>query len=358
MNTIMVLGGYGQVGGYITKKLLEENMNNDIFVHVVVAGRNVEKAAIKMSKLKCKCEIRKVDVEKICASDLENIDTVIMCLENSNEEVLCECIKNRINYVDITPSNRIIEDILKYQDAIKKAGIVAVLGVGIAPGISNLLADRVARQFDQVTAIESYLMLGVGEEHGNDAIKWLVNNLNTTYEADGEYGKEKVKSFIQIRKVKVGENKKMHDFTRIDLADSHINRKRYPQARVNSWFSYDVSFFTGIVRIMTKIGLFHWIENDKVKKYYNRMFKISMGLSQKMKIGTDKYASIIRVKGKKAEIEQEWEIRVVGNCNSEITAYVAAYVAKKIAEFEKGFHYVGECVRIDEMDIKYSIREC
>lgn len=357
MNNIMVIGGYGQVGGYITQKLVYENKKNEKFINVVIAGRNIEKAIKMMNKLKYKCEARKVDVEKICSSDLKNIDTVIMCLENNNEGVLSECIKNGINYVDITPSFKMMEKILKYEVAIKEAGIVVVLGVGIAPGISNLLVKKAAKRFDQITDIESYLMLGVGEKHGSDAIKWLVNNLNVTYEVDGKYEKEKVKSFTQVRKVTVDKNKRKQDFTRIDLADSYINKKMYPQARVNSWFSYDINYFTSIVRVMTKIGLFHFIKNEKIKKLYKIIFAVSMKISQKMKMGTDKYASIIRVQGKKYGMNQELEIRVVGNCNSEITAYVATYLAKIMTDFEIGVHYACECVDIDEMDIAYKIIE-
>lgn len=355
MNKIMVIGGYGQVGGYITQKLVDPNKRNEAVIKVVIAGRNIEKAADMMNKLKSTCEIRRVDVEKINSSDLENIDTVIMCLENNNEGVLLECIKNGVHYIDITPSYRIMEKILEYEVEIKEAGIVVVLGVGIAPGISNLLANKLARQFDQVTNIESYLMLGVGEKHGSDAVKWLVNNLNVIYEVDGKDGKEKVKSFTQKQKISVEKNKGMHDFTRIDLADSYINKKMYPQARVNSWFSYDVNYFTNMMRAMTKLGMFQFIKNKKIRNLYMSLFAFSMRLSQKMKIGTDKYASIVRVEGKKDGVHQKEEIRVVGNCNSDITAYVAAYTARKVTEFEAGIHYACEVSDIDEMDIDYEI---
>lgn len=353
MNNIMIIGGYGQVGSYITKKLLSGNKKELNLINLIVAGRNISKAQDVLKKQNNKCEVRKVDVENIDSNEFKNIDTVIMCLENNNEGILKECIKNKINYIDITPSYAIMESILTHQTEIEEAGIVVMLGVGISPGISNLLVKRAAGEFDEVSDIDSYLMLGVGEVHGKDAVKWLVNNLNVIYEVDTKNTREKVKSFTQVRKVVVEKNKKAHSFTRIDLADSYINKKMYPQAQINSWFSYDVNCFTTLMRVMTKLGLFHFIHNQKVNMFYRRLFGFTMRIAQKMKIGTAKYASIVRVRGKRNENNQEIDIRVNGYCNNEITAYAAAYLARKVSDQQPGIHYASEIVDIDEMNIKY-----
>ena len=104
----------------------------------------------------------------------------------------------------------------------KVQGVILLLGVGIAPGLSNILAHELEKSFDNVMKVDSYLMLGIGEKHGLDGIKWLVNNITKKYYIIDNGLKKEVKCFTSPKKITlIGESKK-RNFYHFDLADWHI----------------------------------------------------------------------------------------------------------------------------------------
>ena len=64
-------------------------------------------------------------------------------------------------------------------------------------------------------------------------------------------------------------------------------------------------------------------------------------------------SSSLEVKGFKDGKPKEIDIRISGNCNSDITAYFAAYAGEKAKNFEAGIYYGSELFHIDEMEINY-----
>ncbi len=55
-------------------------------------------------------------------------------------------------------------------------GSTAMLSVGLAPGLTNLLARKVADHSDQVEGLEIGVLLGAGDSHGIQAIDWTLRN--------------------------------------------------------------------------------------------------------------------------------------------------------------------------------------
>lgn len=364
--TIMILGGYGQVGTYITKQLASKNKDR---LHIIIAGRSIEKGKQLADQYPDCCNARAMDVTRIEKENLNGIDTVIMCFETNNYEVLQQCIGQKVNYIDITPSNSIIEQLLTLQEEAVHAGIKVILGVGIAPGVSNLLAVRAAKELERVDEIKSYLMLGVGEDHGRDAVKWLVNQLTGTYPVQTKGVDQMTRSFTQTSKLmmksairkskrksalKSEGRKRVHDFTRIDLADQYINRRLYPQAVSNSWFAYDVNYVTKMMRGMNSLHLFTLCRYPKINRLYQKMFRGSMGLAKKLSIGTDQYASIVYVTGCRNGRKQTIKASVTGKNNSRLTGSVAAALAVNINQAHVGIQYACEAATIDQLGIPYS----
>lgn len=118
---VLIIGGYGKVGGLVCKWLDK-------------AEKFIEKEGLTAVS-------RKVDVMHL-KEDFKDIETVVMCVEQANEVVLQACLKYRVNYIDISPSQKIIEMVEKHEKEIEKANIAAVIGVGIAPGVSNLISFK------------------------------------------------------------------------------------------------------------------------------------------------------------------------------------------------------------------------
>lgn len=342
---IMVIGGYGQVGGLVSR----------IVRNVIVAGRNIQMAKQFVKENKVEGKARYVDTQYIKQEDLKDVDCVVMCVESNNSKVLEVCIKNRIHYIDISPSYEILDEIVRRKSEVEAAGIRCILGVGIAPGISNLLCKEASKGFDVIDTVDSYLMLGLGEEHGANAIQWLLNHIYASTVG--------INSFAEKQKVllhRESGNRKQ-TLTRIDLADWHIMQDKYRNAQCRSWFAYDVNWVTNAVCLMKKLGLFHKLntpnmaKRDKANQSFQKLLQKELYVAKKLHIGTSEYITQVRVRGKIGELTEERTVSLGGYCNSEITAHVASYVANHIADLPQGLHFLDEVISIKELGVEYKV---
>ena len=168
MAKIIVLGGCGTVGSTAVKTLA----SNDEFSEVVIGDFNIEKANELVAQLRSK----KVSAVKVDAEDEKSIkdvvkdaDVVLNCVGpfyKTVKNVVRAIIDARINYVDICDDVDVTADIFKMDDAAKKAGITAVIGIGSSPGATNLIAKFVAEHLlDEVDSI------GIFHAHGGEPVE-------------------------------------------------------------------------------------------------------------------------------------------------------------------------------------------
>lgn len=336
---IMVIGGYGQVGGFASRQI----------DNVIVAGRNQSKADKFILDNNINGISRYIDTNNIKKENFDNVDTVIMGVESNNVGVLQACIKYKINYIDISPSFDILSEIIKCKTQINEAGIRCVIGVGIAPGISNLLCKEASKEMDQINTIDSYLMLGLGEEHGKNAILWFLQHIYSTTKGVDSF--KETKNIILDRK----HGKKKQKMARIDLADWHIMEQEYKDAICRSWFSYDVSLITGIVCFMKRLGIFKSLvhknptKREKAYRRFQKILHLELSVAKFLHIGTDEYAVQVQVSGIKDGKEIEKVMAINGNCNSQITAKVAVKVAEKIEKIPEGLHFLDQVMDLEEV---------
>ena len=167
MSKVIVLGGCGAVGSMAVKTLAAQ----DVISKVVIGDWNVEKAQ-KLAK-----ELGpKVSAVKVNAEDSESIkaavsgcDIVLNCVGpfyKTVKKILSTVLELGINYVDVCDDVDVTIDILNMDSQAKKAGILAVIGMGNSPGISNLMGKFAAENLlDETDAIDIF------HAHGGEAIE-------------------------------------------------------------------------------------------------------------------------------------------------------------------------------------------
>lgn len=336
MKKILVIGGYGQVGSRVCDNLLKMEKS------VIVAGRDIKKCENYAKKSNFEMECRQLDVSNWSDQYLEQVETVVMCLEMNNMEVLEGCIRNKVNYVDITPTGALIEQIKERKEAVLEAGIAVCVGVGIAPGVSNVLCETLAEQFDVIEVIDSYIMLGIGESHGKNAVLWLVNNLNVVYDENLDK-QHKVRSFSDGRNV-ILEGKEKHRFVRIDMADWHIMKEKHREAKVNSWYAYDKNSITILFEILQKVGILRLLKSKTIKTLFEKFMEFNMKVMKKIHYGTDRYAIMVEIRGRKDGKTAVKRDRITGSENCLLTAKMCALTAVRMSEMTAGFYYMDEII--------------
>ncbi|MFB7171926.1 saccharopine dehydrogenase NADP-binding domain-containing protein [Streptomyces sp. NPDC056254] len=168
---VLVVGGYGAVGATVTSTLAEWFPGR-----VVPSGRDAVKA-------------RRLGGVRVDAGDLAgfrqvldelgDVRAVVLCIEPEDAGLARICLERGIHLVDVGATHRLLEKVTDLNGLAAAAGATAVLSVGVAPGLTNLLARRVNDAVGGADRIDLTVLLGAGERHGTDAVRWTVAGLST-----------------------------------------------------------------------------------------------------------------------------------------------------------------------------------
>ncbi len=161
-----VVLGAGAIGS-VTATLLAKAPEIE---HLVIADRSIEAAKALAGKLDDgRVEARRVDAGKVDAmvGAFRGMDLVInLVLPRFNLKIMEACLKAGANYMDAATDLALAKEgpgevvrappesyQLEYDEAYRRSGLTALLGMGQDPGVSNILAREGADRLDEVHEI-------------------------------------------------------------------------------------------------------------------------------------------------------------------------------------------------------------
>jgi saccharopine dehydrogenase-like NADP-dependent oxidoreductase len=150
---------------------------------VVVAGRSAEKAAQLAVELGHGVRGRLVDVGEPLSIEaaLEGVGLVLNGIDQAEPHLLRAAIRRSLAYTDIAPHlmTRRPTEAMKTEAA--QTGARIMLGTGLAPGISSLLALLGADRVGAVESVESNVLLSVGDAYGPASRAYLLEEIALPY---------------------------------------------------------------------------------------------------------------------------------------------------------------------------------
>ncbi|MEV5824856.1 saccharopine dehydrogenase NADP-binding domain-containing protein [Spirillospora sp. NPDC052242] len=189
MRRVAVLGGYGAVGREVVAGLRGR------VPEIVVAGRDLAKARSVPGTIPLRIDLREAfdtalreafdtALREAAAGALDAIldaDAVVMCAERENVGVARACAERGVHYVDVSASREVLRGLEELDGVAAANGASVVVGVGVAPGVTNLLAHRFA---GTGRPVDIGVLLGSGERHGPGAVAWTLDALGALRELD------------------------------------------------------------------------------------------------------------------------------------------------------------------------------
>jgi saccharopine dehydrogenase (NAD+, L-lysine-forming) len=135
-DAILVIGEYGHVGSKICTTLARHYPGK-----VMVGGRRLEQAEAFCRQFEGQVRPVRIDIhEEFKPEVLVQVNLVIMCLDQINTQFVDQCLQQGIHYLDISADYSFLSQVgLLHETAVMNRA-TAVLSVGLAPGLSNLLA--------------------------------------------------------------------------------------------------------------------------------------------------------------------------------------------------------------------------
>ncbi|HJQ28963.1 MAG TPA: saccharopine dehydrogenase NADP-binding domain-containing protein, partial [Rubrobacter sp.] len=175
---ILITGGYGTVGRLIAADLAPEFPER-----LVVAGRSAEKAAQLAAGLGHGVRGRQVDVGDSGSIEaaLDGVGVVLSCIDQPEPHLLRAAIERGLAYTDIAPHLMTRRPTKAMKAEAVQRGARIVLGAGLAPGISSLLARLGADRVGAVESVESNVLLSVGDTYGPASRAYLLEEISLSY---------------------------------------------------------------------------------------------------------------------------------------------------------------------------------
>jgi hypothetical protein len=151
---ILILGGYGNVGAYITSLLLRESS-----VEIVIAGRNSKKAEILSEK--CNTEFpgnrvtsKYVDVSKIetLKEALTGVNLLLIASSTAKytDQIAALALDLNCDYYDIHFGSEVYAKLSILREKIENKKLCFITGGGIHPGFPSAIIRYISTYFDSI----------------------------------------------------------------------------------------------------------------------------------------------------------------------------------------------------------------
>ena len=336
---ILIVGGYGEVGGKIAKLLLQSYPNR-----VLIAGRNIEKAKQLCTLYNHLAIPLQMDVSKtVRLKQLEGVALVIMCLEQQDTAFAQLCLREGIMYIDITASYAFLKKLEDLHPVAVQYRSTIVYSVGMAPGLTNLMAMHAAQQLTTVDQLHISILLGAGDTHGTAAILWILDQLNKPYHIMYQHKKQIVNNFTNRRIVHfkgVGK-RSLYQF---NFSDQHTLTKHFSTRQIVTRMGFDIESLNRFVSFLQKSRLSYLLKFDKVQH-------LLASAMQKIKIGSDICGIKVEAIGRGQYEKRAVAITFLEHDESMVTAKIAATIATELLEHNQpaGAYHIEELFNVETL---------
>ena len=169
-NDVLIVGGYGEVGGRIAAILRQTHARS-----VVVAGRNPDRAR--------DVPARRIDVDDEASIEnaLRGVGLVVACVRQRQPHLLRAAVRLGMAYTSIAPPWMDASAIEPLHREAQRTGARIILAAGLEPGISSVLARVGANRVGKVDAVATALLLGVGDAYGDDSMAFILDEVGQPY---------------------------------------------------------------------------------------------------------------------------------------------------------------------------------
>ncbi|MBL4907157.1 MAG: saccharopine dehydrogenase NADP-binding domain-containing protein [Sneathiella sp.] len=166
MQSILILGGYGNFGKRIAQKLATDGYP------VIIAGRNKAKAQTLVDDLQGSHHtLAAFDVNQDLAANLESLSPAVVIntcgpFQAADYRVAENCIKAGIPYIDLADGRDFVTGITALDALAKEKGTTVISGASTVPGLSSAVLEEYKAEFSHIRSMKFGISPGQKAERG------------------------------------------------------------------------------------------------------------------------------------------------------------------------------------------------
>jgi len=244
---ICIVGGYGHVGIEIARLLAPAYPDR-----VTLAGRNLDRAKAAAAEIGHGTTGIALDASRGLAP--EDSSLVIMCLDWQDPSFAADCFSKRIDYVDISAKGPILEMVEGLDMKAKRNEATGLIGVGMSPGLTNLLAAAITAGDETPTTLDIFVLLGSGDDHGLAAVEWTLDHLDSEFEVIEHGRRRRVRAQRETKTVELpGRRGKIYG-ARFDFPEQRTLARTLGLPTVSCWMATMPPAAAKLMRAATMAG--------------------------------------------------------------------------------------------------------
>ncbi len=318
---ILIVGGYGQVG-----RLIAERLATLFPGRVIIAGRNVGKARAVAMAIKNGTTHRQLDILSAdCGNALNGVSLVISCVDQGDTRFVSRCLAQGIHYVDISANRDFFSQVEQLDACAKRQQAMVMLSVGVAPGLSNMLAVQIMKEMERIERLDIVLEFGLGDRHGKAACEWILDNLNATYTVKENNQWKPVRSFGEFITLALWEQDVWRRAYRFNFPDQHTIGHRYDVPNVSTWLRFDNRVATWLFAALARMSPSSLLENHWVKL-------LAVWLFMHLRLGSDTCMVTARAQHSVRGIPTTRTLSLIGRQEALMTAIFTVKAVRCILE--------------------------
>jgi saccharopine dehydrogenase-like NADP-dependent oxidoreductase len=357
-DNIVVIGGYGQVGQTICNLLGEKFPGK-----VIAAGRSYNKAKAFCNTTQEKVLPLQLDITKpIDPAVMEQATVVVMCMDQQDTHIVELCAQTGTHYVDITASYPFFAQVERLNNTFAKSGSTALLSIGLAPGVTNLLALEAKKYISQNEQTDISILLGLGEAHGQAAMDWTVGGMNETFTVIEEGKSRTAASFTEGKIVDFGNRLGKRKAYRFNFSDQQVLPTTINIPTVSTRLCLDSRFITASLGVSKKLGILKLLKYRPIRSAIMAMMGLLAGGKPQFAIKVDSWGYANRDQAKQddavhadhtAHTAHAVHVQqyLYGLKEAEITAIVAAKVVEGVYRggLAHGVYHIEQLFQLQEI---------
>ena len=341
---VLIIGGYGNFGSFISRKLaLESN------IQLIIAGRSIDKAEQLATELDAlnKVETVTLDINEDLASSLEKIkpDIVIHTsgpFQDQSYDVAKACIAQGCHYIDLADGRKFVENITTLDGDAKENGILVISGASSVPCLTSALVDYYKPEFETLEALDYGITTAHKTARGLATTAAILSYTGKEFSTliDGEFANIYGWQGLHARKYK-GLGWRL--LGNCDVPDLALFPKRYPEIKT-------IRFYAGLEIPFIHITLWalSWLVRARLIKDLAKAAPILLRVSFLFEwLGTANSAFHMKLSGKGKDGADKiinFELTALSGDGPYIPCMPAILMAKKLANGEVSKTGASPCV--------------
>lgn len=338
-NRVLIVGGYGHVGQRISRLLSEE-----LGTRLVIGGRHRSRAQSVASEFGGRSRVIDCSNPTTFPAALDKVAIVVVCVDITSLSLAQACLTRGIHYIDISASYEVIERLVLLHDLARAHRVTIVSSVGLAPGLTNLLAKACVNDApDPVTDIKIHVLLGLGDQHGRAAMEWMVDRLHRPFTVTTGGGARRVIPFAETSTVQLPPPYGNCTTYRFDLSDQHTLPQTLGVKSVSTWCTFDRAWLGARLHRLAQRSRLAWLQHA----WLRRLLILSLRLFRQ---GSSQFVLCVEATAETTESRTLIRRTAHGFGEADVTAVMAAETVRKLLadRWPTGVFQLDELFTLDE----------